>query len=266
SSSLSVSSGFGTYFLNLSSDVSLTIVLKNSTEAEISSLMDVLSQQETSEIQSPSVIKVPISVILETTILPPIPEIPNETSPSTALSPPRVTPIISILRVEKLEKEVSELKKIDHSAITFASLKSQVPKVVDNFIQKHLVKPAPKLSKIQTPTINLEQESEKSASEIRKLKKEQVDKQKMPKYTTNSTDKVSLKEYDQKSALYQTMHENKSFNRNPANHSLYHALMEALIEDKNAMDKGVADTVKNHKRQHDDDDDDDDDDPSARPN
>ncbi|GJT00774.1 hypothetical protein Tco_0821943 [Tanacetum coccineum] len=63
------------------------------------------------------------------------------------------------------------------------------------------------------------------------------------------------------------MHENKSFNRNPANHALYHALMEALIEDENTMDTGVADTVKNHKRQHnDDDDDDDDEDPSTGPN
>ncbi|GJW40174.1 hypothetical protein Tco_0066019 [Tanacetum coccineum] len=58
------------------------------------------------------------------------------------------------------------------------------------------------------------------------------------------------------------MHENKSFNRNPTNHALYHALIEVLIEDENAMYKGVADTVKNHKRQHDDDDDD----PSAGPN
>ncbi|GKF57369.1 hypothetical protein Tco_0170906, partial [Tanacetum coccineum] len=49
------------------------------------------------------------------------------------------------------------------------------------------------------------------------------------------------------------MHANKSFNRNPANHQLYHALMEALIEDENAMDRGVADTVKDHKRKHDDD-------------
>ncbi|GKG33689.1 hypothetical protein Tco_0433848, partial [Tanacetum coccineum] len=64
----------------------------------------------------------------------------------------------------------------------------------------------------------------------------------MLKYTIKSTDKAALKEYDQKSTLYQTMHENKSFNRNPANHALYYALMEALIEDKNAMDKGVADT------------------------
>ncbi|GKD92273.1 hypothetical protein Tco_1372110 [Tanacetum coccineum] len=44
------------------------------------------------------------------------------------------------------------------------------------------------------------------------------------------------------------MHENKSSNRNPANHRLFHALMEALIEDENAMDKRVADTGKNTKR------------------
>ncbi|GJS59232.1 hypothetical protein Tco_0654016 [Tanacetum coccineum] len=57
------------------------------------------------------------------------------------------------------------------------------------------------------------------------------------------------------------MHANKSFNRNLTNHRLYHALMEALIEDENAMDKGVADTVKDYKRKHDDDED-----PSAGPN
>nr|GEU31901.1 hypothetical protein [Tanacetum cinerariifolium] len=85
----------------------------------------------------------------------------------------------------------------------------------------------------------------------------------MPKYTIKSTDKAALKEYDLKSALYQTKHENKSVNKNRTNHALYHALMEELIEDENAIDKGVADTVKNHKRQHDDDDDDDDEDPSS---
>ncbi|GJT45675.1 hypothetical protein Tco_0954390, partial [Tanacetum coccineum] len=62
------------------------------------------------------------------------------------------------------------------------------------------------------------------------------------------------------------MHANKSFNRNNVNHRLYHALMEALIEDENAMDKGVVDTVKDHKRKHDDDEDDDDEDPPAGPN
>ncbi|GJT91759.1 hypothetical protein Tco_1080604 [Tanacetum coccineum] len=55
------------------------------------------------------------------------------------------------------------------------------------------------------------------------------------------------------------MHKNKSANRNPANYRLYHTLMEALIKDENAMDKEVAETVKDHKRKHDGDDDDDDD-------
>ncbi|GJW00239.1 hypothetical protein Tco_1555490 [Tanacetum coccineum] len=83
---------------------------------------------------------------------------------------------------------------------------------------------------------------------------------------------AALKEYDLKSALYQSMHANKSFNRNPANHRLYHALMEELIKDENVIDKGVADTVKDHKRKHDDDEEDDDDeddddeDPPAGPN
>nr|GEW92319.1 hypothetical protein [Tanacetum cinerariifolium] len=143
-------------------------------------------------------------------------------------------------------------------------LNSNLKFLISNLIQKFFVKPAPESSKIQKPTIDLEQESEKSALEIHKIKKEEAKKQKMPKYTIKSTYKETLKEYDQKSTLYQTMHENKSFNKNPANHALYHALMKALIEDENAMDKGVADIVKNHKRKHNDDDDDED--LSVRPN
>ncbi|GJT43619.1 hypothetical protein Tco_0952334 [Tanacetum coccineum] len=62
------------------------------------------------------------------------------------------------------------------------------------------------------------------------------------------------------------MHANKSFNRNPANHRLYYAVMEAIKEDENATDKGVVDTIQDHKRKHDDDEDDDDEDPPAGPN
>ncbi|GKF42952.1 hypothetical protein Tco_0126294, partial [Tanacetum coccineum] len=60
------------------------------------------------------------------------------------------------------------------------------------------------------------------------------------------------------------MNKNKTANRNPANYHLYHALMEALIADEDAMDKEVKDRVKDHKRKHDSDDDEDDDEgPSA---
>ncbi|GKB87495.1 hypothetical protein Tco_0959767 [Tanacetum coccineum] len=83
--------------------------------------------------------------------------------------------IQSELRVAKLEKDMSELKKIDLSAEALVALKTQVPSVVDNYLRS----------------------------------------------------KVG--------------------------------------DDENAMDKGVADTVKDHKRKHDDEDDDDED-PPAGPN
>ncbi|GKB38254.1 ribonuclease H-like domain-containing protein [Tanacetum coccineum] len=292
SSSLSVSLGFGGQFLKLSSDTSLTGTVKDTTDVEISSLLDIKIQSEVPHIQSPSVLKVLVFVISEPSVLTPVQETPLAT-PVTTLPPlyvsnippaplqqsttPIPTPPITTdaptittavlesdalsavqLKVAKLEKDVFELKKIDHSAKALATLKSQVLMVVEQYLGSKI---APKSSRIKTLIINLEQEYEKSASEILKIKKEQAKKEKMPKYTIKSTYKESLKEYDKKITPYQTMHENKSFNKNPANHRLYHALMEALIEDENAMDKGVADTVKDHKRKHDDDED-----PPAGPN
>ncbi|GJT55668.1 hypothetical protein Tco_0990722 [Tanacetum coccineum] len=113
---------------------------------------------------------------------------------------PPTSSSLSVSSVAKLENDVSELKKIDHSIKALATLKSQVPTVVVQYlrskidddlqkvlqrytadiIQKYSMKPAPESSKIQKPTIDLEQESEKSASEIRKIKKEQAEKQKIP--------------------------------------------------------------------------------------
>ncbi|GJT17163.1 hypothetical protein Tco_0875869 [Tanacetum coccineum] len=57
-----------------------------------------------------------------------------------------------------------------------------------------------------------------------------------------------------KQALFDSMHESTSLNKHPANKTLYHALMESLIADENAMDQGVADLIKHKKRPHDDDD------------
>ncbi|GKD40920.1 hypothetical protein Tco_1261127 [Tanacetum coccineum] len=114
-----------------------------------------------------------------------------------------------------------------------------------DLIHKYSLRHLPELTKKPTPTF--EQQSEKSPSDILKIKKEQAEKQKIPKYTIKCTDKAALEE-------------------NPANHRLYHVLMEALIEDENAMDKRFADTVKDHKRKHDDDEDGDDEGPPAGPN
>ncbi|GKG20638.1 hypothetical protein Tco_0380439, partial [Tanacetum coccineum] len=113
------------------------------------------------------------------------------------------------------------------------------------------------------------QESKKSPKEIIRAKKEQDEDKQDSTYSIRSTDKVDLEEFNLKSSLFNHMNKKKSANRNTVNYYLYHALMEALIADEDAMDKEVADKVKDHKRKHDSDDDEDNDDdegPSAGSN
>ncbi|GJS11510.1 hypothetical protein Tco_0368306 [Tanacetum coccineum] len=199
SSSLSVSLGFVDRFIKLSSDTSLSLFVLRVPVSVISKPSVLTHVQET-----PSVAPV-------TTLPPPflstIPLVPHQTTtpiPTPPITTDALTNITVVsesdalsvvqLRVVKLEKDVFELKKIDHPAKALATLKSQVPTVVEQYlgskigddlqkvlqrhtvdlIQKYSVKPAPESSKIQKPTIDLEQESEKSASEILKIKREQA--------------------------------------------------------------------------------------------
>ncbi|GKC01994.1 hypothetical protein Tco_0993604 [Tanacetum coccineum] len=70
-------------------------------------------------------------------------------------------------------------------------------------------------------------------------------------YSIKSSDKAAaLKEFDQKRTLLETMTKTKSFNKNAKHMALYHALMESILEDEDAMDKGVAE--KSKKRNPDD--------------
>ncbi|GJX61126.1 retrovirus-related pol polyprotein from transposon TNT 1-94 [Tanacetum coccineum] len=176
------------------------------------------------------------------------------------------------LNLSHNEEIFEQPPKIDHSAVVLASIQSHVPPVVDKYVgtklddallkalERHTADLVEKYSVLPTPESSKKQESKKSPEEIIRIKREQEEKKQEPTYTIKSTDKVALEEFDLKSALFKFMHKNKFANRNPANYRLYHALMEALIEDENDMDKEVADTIKDHKRKHDNDDDDDDDD------
>ncbi|GJR57326.1 hypothetical protein Tco_1499488 [Tanacetum coccineum] len=242
SSSFSVPSDYGNQFLNLSHN------------EEIFKQPPVLQQTT------------PIPTTITT---PPI----NTEAPAITTAIPEITPFITLqLRVIKLEQDMSEVKKIDHSAAVLASIQSHVPPVIDKYVgtklddvilkalERYTADLVEKYSVLPTPKSSKKQEYEKSPEEIIIIKREQEEKKQEPTYTIKSTDKAALEEFDLKSALFKFMHKNKSANRNPANYRLYHALMEALIEDENAMDKEVADTVKDHKRKHDGDDDDDDDD------
>ncbi|GJS23199.1 hypothetical protein Tco_0451831 [Tanacetum coccineum] len=77
-------------------------------------------------------------------------------------------------RVARLEQEMSEVKKTDHSADVLASIKSQVPTSIKN------------------------QESKKSPKEIIRIKREQGEEKQDSTYSIRSTDKVALEEFDLK--------------------------------------------------------------------
>nr|GEU43559.1 RVT_2 domain-containing protein [Tanacetum cinerariifolium] len=174
SSSLSVSLGFGDQFLKLSSDSSLVSTVKDTTDAEINSLLEVKIKFEVPHTQSPFMLSVPVFMISKPIVLTPVHESPLIAT-ITTLPPPSVYTTPS-LRVAKLEKDVSELKKIDLSAEALAALKTQVPSVVDNYlgfkvrdvfqkelkkhitdlIQKYSLQQIPELPKKQIPTADLE--------------------------------------------------------------------------------------------------------------
>ncbi|GJR55819.1 hypothetical protein Tco_1406340 [Tanacetum coccineum] len=132
SSSLSVSSGFGNKFLNLSSDTFLVSTTKESANTKINSLLDIQTQQEVPQIQSPPLLKVLVLVISEQTNLstaPPQASIittissvlqqatPIPTPPITTVTPPVTTVILDplpaiIQRLSGLESQFEAWKKL----------------------------------------------------------------------------------------------------------------------------------------------------------
>ncbi|GJT16260.1 hypothetical protein Tco_0874966 [Tanacetum coccineum] len=192
----------------------------------------------------------------------------NTEATTITTSLPEITPFIALqLRVAKLEQEMSEVKKTDLSADVLASIRSQVPTAVDTYlgtklddallkvlerhtadlIKKYSVLPGPESVKNQyLKRVQRDHQSQKGTDE------EKQDST----YSIRSKDKSwILEEFDLKSALFSHMNKKKSANKNTTNYRLYHALMEALIADEDAMDKEVANKVKDHKRKHDSDDD-----------
>ncbi|GJU00603.1 hypothetical protein Tco_1110941 [Tanacetum coccineum] len=130
--------------------------VKDTIDAEINSLLEVKIQSEVPHTQSPSMLSVPVSVISKPTVLTPIQESPSKAI-VTALPPPSIsttpyvpqqtttpipTQIITTdaptvttdvleskallavqLRVAKLEKDMSDLKKLDLSTEALSALK-----------------------------------------------------------------------------------------------------------------------------------------------
>ncbi|GJW23138.1 hypothetical protein Tco_0033760 [Tanacetum coccineum] len=88
--SLSVSLGFGDQFLKLSSDSSLVSTVKDTTDVEINSLLEVKILSEVPHIQFPSMLRVPVSEISKPLVLTPVQESPSIAT-ITTLPPPSVS-------------------------------------------------------------------------------------------------------------------------------------------------------------------------------
>ncbi|GKB53339.1 hypothetical protein Tco_0904092 [Tanacetum coccineum] len=169
SSSLSVSSGFGNQFLNLSSDASLIGTTKESADTKINPLLDIQIQQEAPQIQSPNLLKVPVLVILEQTTPTPSLVLPTETPVSTVPLP--LPTVSTILFVQQ------QTTPIPTPPITTIALSTTTMR------QKHteeLIQPS----------------SQKDVSKIIKIKQEHAAKEKMPKFSATPYDQAADALYD----------------------------------------------------------------------
>ncbi|GJR67471.1 hypothetical protein Tco_0013536 [Tanacetum coccineum] len=232
---------------------------KEMTDAEnINAEHEEVNQEEAIHHENPSIhsslqLIVPVSIISEPTVLSSIPENVIAAPTTTILSPippfilyyQQSTPIPTLItaeattstpvipesttlsaihqRVFDLDKEVKILINVDHNSAIRTAIKSEVPIVVKECLGTNL---EDSLYKIST-------------TDIRKIKMEQAGKQQEIKYIITSSDKDALKEFDQKRTLFETMTKTKSFDRNPKHKALYHALMHSILEDEDAMDKGL---------------------------
>ncbi|GJT68226.1 hypothetical protein Tco_1019706 [Tanacetum coccineum] len=138
----------------------------------------------------------------------------NTEATTLTTSLPEITPFIALqLRVARLEQEISEVKKTDHSADVFGF--NYEPKVsydtqptVDKYLgtklddallkvlERHTADLIEKYSVLPGPESVKNQESEKSPKEIIKAKKEQGEEKQDSTYSNRSTDKVDLEEFD----------------------------------------------------------------------
>ncbi|GKA17471.1 hypothetical protein Tco_0697308 [Tanacetum coccineum] len=122
--SLSISSGFGDKFLKLSSDTSLVAICPH-TSTRTPSAAPVTT------LPPPSISTILPAHLQQITAPIPPPPITTDAPIITFIVPESDALSTVQLRVKKLENDVSELKKIDHSAKALTALKSQVPRIVE---------------------------------------------------------------------------------------------------------------------------------------
>ncbi|GJZ23579.1 hypothetical protein Tco_0561038 [Tanacetum coccineum] len=95
------------------------------------------------------------------------------------------------LRVARLEQEMSEVKKTDHFADVLASIRSQVPTAIDNYLRNNY------LMFLSLRIKNLKE----SEGDYQSQKRNMMRRTRFKTFSIRSTDKLILKEFEYKEAL-----------------------------------------------------------------
>ncbi|GKE32599.1 hypothetical protein Tco_1451921, partial [Tanacetum coccineum] len=167
------------------------------------------------------------------------------------------TKIISMMDIKVQHEDPSILT----SPLLTVPVSSKVPTIVKEYLGTSLDDTLHKVIQIHTTKLIKEysvladvievpqhqQKPQKSAANIHKIKMEQAGKQQKTKYTITSSDTAKLQEFNKKRTLFEIMTKIKSFNKNTKHKALYHALIESILKDEDAMDKSVADRLNKRK-------------------
>ncbi|GKE15505.1 hypothetical protein Tco_1423082 [Tanacetum coccineum] len=233
----SVSSNYTSAFLNLEN--------LHSTEPGVVSMLDINVQHEV--LHTLPLLTILVSVIPKHTFFNPsetvttasvitISSLLSLLFPSLQQSTPIPTPTIAEATTSTID--VNELKDVDNSTKVISKIKFEVPNALKEYVRSSLDDALH--NAIQRNFVNIIKEHSILAGI-------HATKQHVPKETITSSDTTALEEFDQKTTLFETMTKSKSFNKSPKNRALYHALIESILEDEEAMDKGVAEKLKKRK-------------------
>ncbi|GKB88451.1 hypothetical protein Tco_0960723, partial [Tanacetum coccineum] len=127
-------------------------------------------------------------------------------------------------RITNLEKDVKEFKIFDHSTALLSIIKFEVPNAVKEYLGTSMDDALYKVLKKHDVDTILEHSV--PAEIIKRLKQQYV-----PEKSTKDIRKIKM-----------------DHARNPKQRALYHALMESILEDEDAMDEEVADKLKKRKQ------------------
>nr|GEW82590.1 putative reverse transcriptase domain-containing protein [Tanacetum cinerariifolium] len=160
-------------------------------------------------------------------------------------------PRSSLSRSLSSNYEVKERKHVEHSVTILASVRSQVPSVVDEYLGSALGDTLQKVLQKHTKKF-IQHFPQKSASKIIKVKQEQVSKEKIPTYSSTPYDQQANEKHKHKDILFKMMMASKSYERHPAHKALYDTLLESIFVEENNIDRIAKDPASQRKRRHDD--------------